>query len=126
MFKQGEIKPIRKQFTIEEKDLRPSIEQTPYMQRNGIPDQFNTDMNCKQIHVDNSVYNLYNSGYFSPDECFQQTLNHHNNKAIHQRNLISWWSRKRDSSENTLSINVPETIGLINLYRNNRKKIFDY
>jgi len=36
LFRSGEIKPIRKMYTIEEHDLRPSIEQTPYMQKNGI------------------------------------------------------------------------------------------
>jgi len=35
-FRSGEIKYIRKMFRIEETDLRPSIEQTPYMQRNGM------------------------------------------------------------------------------------------
>jgi hypothetical protein len=35
-FRSGEIEPIRKMFKIEETDLRPSIEQTPYMQRNGM------------------------------------------------------------------------------------------
>lgn len=40
LFRLGEIKPIRRMFTIEEKDLRPSIEQTPYMQRNGIQESF--------------------------------------------------------------------------------------
>lgn len=36
LFRSGAIKPIRKMFSIEEHDLRPSIEQTPYMQKNGI------------------------------------------------------------------------------------------
>ena len=33
MFRSGDIKPIYRQFAIDEKDLRPSVEQTPYMMR---------------------------------------------------------------------------------------------
>lgn len=35
-FRSGEINPIPRMYKIEETDLRPSIEQTPYMHRNGI------------------------------------------------------------------------------------------
>ena len=34
----GDIKPIRRMYAIDEKDLRPSVEQTPYMVSRGIPD----------------------------------------------------------------------------------------
>lgn len=78
LFKNGEIVPIRKMFTIEEKDLRPSIEQTPYMQRNGIPDSFvmhqeQPKMISEQKYTNNTSkitrndFALWNSGYMSPD-----------------------------------------------------------
>lgn len=55
-FKSGEIKPIRRMFAIEEKDLRPSIEQTPYMQRNGIPESFENKENMyKQANLTNNI-----------------------------------------------------------------------
>jgi len=44
-FASGEIKSIRQMYKIDEKDLRPSIEQTPYMQRNGIPDYYEQNDN---------------------------------------------------------------------------------
>lgn len=62
-FKSGEIKEIRKMFTIEEKDLRPSIEQTPYMQKCGIPEPMMEDKeNIKPKRQVNDVPEFMFSG----------------------------------------------------------------
>lgn len=79
LFRNGEIVPIRKMFTIEEKDLRPSIEQTPYMQRNGIPDSFVvhpqqleqpkmiSEQKQNTSKITRNDFALWNLGYMSPD-----------------------------------------------------------
>lgn len=80
LFRSGEIVPIRKMFTIEEKDLRPSIEQTPYMQRNGIPDYFVvqpqqlveqpkmiSEQKQNTSKITRNDFALWNLGYMSPD-----------------------------------------------------------
>jgi hypothetical protein len=91
LFRSGEILPIRKMFTIEEHDLRPSIEQTPYMQRNGIvsDQKFSLPKEPKeeswrsniQKKLDSNKINAStfesHSGYSSPDESTASTTNWH-------------------------------------------------
>merc|ERR1712100_423471 len=67
MFKTGEIVPQRKMFSIEEKDLRPSIEQTPYMQINGIPDHFTSGHKASD-KITRNDFAIMNPGYMSPDD----------------------------------------------------------
>jgi len=85
MLKSGEIIPQRKMFSIEEKDLRPSIEQTPYMQINGIPDHFTAGHKKSDKITRHNDFAIMNSGYMSPDESTNHLSKISKQKMVYNR-----------------------------------------
>jgi len=107
-FRSGEIDPIPRMYKIEETDLRPSIEQTPYMHRNGIQADPSHNFRPERLEQVNEQHYKYDksklrskydnsilpSGYSSPaEDIFLPKSMNQTFQRLHQIKMRTYWDR---------------------------------